>query len=111
MLFLIENKNDSEIDKYLANKYHIKPNYKTTILNILKKIRQVIAEYSKYKYKAVQIGGEPNEDISVALDETLLAHCGREQVWLLGGYNTRNKNIRLDILLSREANNLKIFAP
>ena len=106
-LFLIENKNGKDIHKYLANRYHIKPYYKT-ILKILKTISQVIAEYLKYKYKSVQIGDDPNEDITVALDETLITHCGGTSLarWY---YNTRNKNIRLDILPSRDANTLKIL--
>lgn len=101
-------KNGKEIGKNLVNRYHIKPIFKTILKN-LEKIRQVIDEYLKYKYKLVQIGGDPFEDITVALDETLITHCGGEQVWLIGAINTINKNIRLDILPSRDVNILKIF--
>ena len=40
------------------------PNYKN-FLKILDKIRQAIADILKYKYKLVQIGGDPKKNIIV----------------------------------------------
>ena len=104
----MEKKNGKDIEIYLNNKYLIKPNYKT-ILKKLDKIRQAITEYLKYKYKLVQLGGGLMENITVAIDERLITYAGRRPIWMIDAINTKNKNVRLDILLTRNANALKIF--
>ena len=84
------------------------PNY-TTILNILKNFRKVIVEFIKYNYKLHQIGGPPEEECTVAIDETLITHNDGEQIWLVGAIHTTKKAIRLDVMKERNSTNLKIF--
>ena len=54
-------------------KYKRIPSF-TTILKILKNFRKVIAEFIKYNYKLHQIGGLPEEECNVAINETLITH-------------------------------------
>lgn len=78
-------------------------------MKIVSNIRYVIAEYLKYKYKLRRIGGDPEENITVAIDESLITHENGNQVWLCGAIDTRHNHIRLDVLPARSADNLKTF--
>ena len=69
----------------------------------------MIAEFFKYNYKNIQIGGEPEEERTVAIDETLINHQDGKQIWLVGGIDTTTKNVRSDAISERNSNNLKIF--
>ena len=53
----------------------IVPNYK----NILKN-ESIILEFLKYKYKIVKIGVYPEENITIAIDESLIAHDNGNQI-------------------------------
>jgi hypothetical protein len=108
LLFIIEKKNGKDIELVLKNKYDKIPNYRR-ILVILENNRKIIAEYLKYNYKLKQIGGNPDQDITVVIDETLITHYACSQVWLVGAIETISKKIRLDVLPTRDADSLKIF--
>ena len=84
----------------------IVPNYKS-ILKIVSNIRYVIAECLKCKCKIVKIGWDPDEYITVAIDESSITYENGNQVWLFGAIDTRHKHIRLDVLPTRNADNLK----
>ena len=73
-------KNSKEIENHLKSKYPKNPNY-ATILKILQNIPCTIAEYNNYKYKEIQIRGPPNENKTVAIDESLRYHEQNQQVW------------------------------
>ena len=45
-----------------------------TILKIIDNIRFCIAEYMKYTYKLVQIGGEPESNRTVSIGETFITY-------------------------------------
>ena len=82
------------------------PSY-NTILNILQNIRKVIAENTKEKYKNFYIGGENKNE---AVDESLFVHGSEgEQIWVVGGIQTDNKSVRIDVIPTRNADNLSIF--
>ena len=95
--FIIEKKNATEIEKSLKESYQCVPNY-STILKILNNVRYFIAEYLKYAYKLVQIGGDPDSNRTVAIDETLITHIDTKQVWIVGAIDTTTKNVRLDVI-------------
>ena len=78
-------------------------------MKIVSNIRYVIAEYLKFKYKLRQIGGDPEENITVAIEESLITHGNGNQVWLCRATDTRHKHIRLDVLPARNSDNLKTF--
>ena len=60
-------------------------------------IRFVIAEYLKYKYKIVQIGGDSEVNISVEMNESLITHENGNQVWFYRAIDIRYKYYRLEI--------------
>ena len=107
-LFIIEKKCAKDIEKTIKRNIHISPNY-NTITKFLKKIRQCISEYIKYNYKIKQIGASPENNRTVAIDETLIMHEGQKQIWLVGGIDTTTKAVRLDIVPQRNSINLKKF--
>ena len=107
-MFIIEKKSAKDIEKTLKRNIHTSPNY-STITKILKIIRQCISEYIKYNYKIKQIGGSPENNRTVAIDETLIMHEGQKQIWLVGGIDTTTKAVRLDIVSERNSINLKYF--
>ena len=58
-----------------------------SILYIIANIRFCITKYFKYIYKKVQIGGEPNDDSNIAIDETFITYYDESQVWFVGVIN------------------------
>ena len=79
LLFIVEKKNGKEIESKLKDNYIIVPNY-ITILNIIDSMRKIIAEYLKYSYKISQIGGDPDTERTVVIDETFITHYdGKEK--------------------------------
>ena len=106
--FIIEKKNAKDIEKILKDSYQCVPNY-STITKEIDNVKFCIAEYLKYAYKIVQIGGDPEANRTVAIDETLITHKDGKQVWIVGAIDTTTKNVRLDYLPERNGHNLKIF--
>lgn len=81
-----------------------------TLYNILHNIRHVIADYIKQKYRELQIGGPPEKNKTVALDESLFIHdIDNSQVWIVGAKETDSNRLRLDVIKERNGANLKIF--
>ena len=107
-LFIITKLNGSQIYSTLSNTFNISIS-KVTILKILDNIRQMLANYMKDKYRNFPIGGDPDTNKVVALDETLIVHINGEQKWLVGAIETVSRKIRLDILPERNSQNLEIF--
>lgn len=66
----------------LSNTFKINTSY-STIIKVLDNIRQTFANYMKNKYRNLQIGGAPDIDKPIALDETLILHINRQQEWLV----------------------------
>ena len=69
----------------------------------------MIANYMKDKYLNFPIGGDPDTNKVVDLDETLIVHINGEQKWLVGAIETISRKIRIDILPERNSLNLEIF--
>ena len=65
----------------------------------------------KIKYRQNNIGGfdQYNNQRIVAIDESIFTHEEFGQVWIIGGVDTKLKNIRLDIIRERNANNISLF--
>ena len=63
----------------------------------------------KYKYRNVRIGGDPDKNITVALDECLWKHEGNSQIWVFGAIETNSKKMRIDFANERTSEILKIF--
>ena len=76
----------------LFNKYKYNLCYKT-IISLLHNIRQVIATYMKQKYRTTQIGGDPDSNKIVCIDESLILHDNKyNQIWLEERLNHALKN-------------------
>ena len=107
--FIIVKNNSKQIEASLLKKYNHKLNYHT-ILSILHNIRQVLANYMKHKYRTTQIGGDPDTNKIVSIDESMILHDeNNNQVWLVGAIETKSKKLRLDIINERNEENLKTF--
>ena len=65
----------------------------------------------KIKYRQNNIGGfyQYNNQLIVAIDESIFEHDEFEQVWIIGSIDTKLKNILLDIIRERNANNISLF--
>ena len=107
-LFIVNMKNSKEIVVEVQKKYNKTLSYITMSKKILL-LRKIIAEYLKYKYRQNNIGGFDHENNPklVAIDESLFTHDEQGQVWVVGGIETKLKNIRLDIIRVRNSSNLK----
>ena len=108
-LFIIIKLNVSQINEKLAITYKRKVGY-ITICKVLNNIRHIIADYLKYRYKLKQIGGDPSLKKNVAIEESLYLKDDKgKQIWIVGALDTETKELRMDIMVHRNANNLKIF--
>ena len=107
-IFVIDKKSAKEIESTIKTKFKVIPSY-ATIRNILSKFRCCIAEYLKYQYKIKQIGGSPELNRTVASDESLFIHENGNQIWVAGCIDTTTKAVRIDVIPSRNAQNIKIF--
>lgn len=108
--FILKRKNAKEIFKEIQTKFNKNISY----INICKKleiIRKIICEFFKIKYRESNIGGFDDNNIPhiVALDESLFSHDKKGPIWVVGGVDTKLKNIRLDIIRQRNTTNLAIF--
>ena len=45
----------------------------------------------KYKYRYVRIEGDPDKNITIALDECLWKHESNSQIWAVGIIETKSK--------------------
>ena len=64
----------------------------------------------KHKYRTTQIGGDPDTNKIVSIDESMILHDeNNNQVWLVGALETKSKKLRMDIINERNEENLKIF--
>ena len=106
--FIIIKANAKQLESYLSAKYKSVPSY-NTILNILHNIKKAIANYMKDKYPRIQIGGPPEKNKVVAVDECLMTHEHGIQQWVVGAIETDTYRLRIDIIPERNQNNLKIF--
>jgi hypothetical protein len=109
-LFIIKRNNAKEILEYIKKKFNININY----VNICRKLditRKILSEFFKIKYRENNIGGFDQNNIShiVAINESLFSHDVQGQIWVIGGVDTKLKNIRLDITRHRNATNLEKF--
>lgn len=109
-LFIVKKQNAKEITAEIKNIYNKKVKYEA-INKTIGKLRQIITEFIKIKYRKYNIGGfdQNNNQRIVAIDESLFTHDELGQVWVVGGVDTCLKNIRLDILRIRNSANISTF--
>ena len=107
---IVKMKNAKEIVVEIQNKYNKTLSYITMSKKILL-LRKIIAEYLKCKYRQNSFGGFEHENNPkiVAIGESLFTHDEQGQVWVVGGIETKLKNIRLDIIRMRNSSNLERF--
>lgn len=106
--FIDIKNNATQIKKQCQLKFNKSPSI-ITINNILSNLRKVIADHMKYKYRKFQIGGSPEKNITVALDEHMWTHLNQEQIWVVGAIETKSRKMRFDFMKERNSDNLKIF--
>ena len=81
-----------------------------TIYDILFKIQKIIADYLKYIYRAKQIGGPPEKKHYCSSWWKFVVHdTNNQQIWIVGAKETLSNKFRLDIINTRNSDNLKIF--
>ena len=110
-LFIFESYNAKRITEKLIIEYNNNINNKT-IEKILFNIRKIIYIYMEDKYNNTLIGGlNPlNYPINVAIDETLLLHSStNEQIWIIGGIETKTRKVRLILAKDRTRNTIESF--
>ena len=105
--FIAQNTNATIIEEKLINKYHLDGYNRNTIYNILDMIRRYITHYYRDKYILEKM--YQGLDGRLAVDEWNFTHEGTEQVWLIGTIETSTKEIRVDIIHGRNANNIERF--
>lgn len=109
--FILEGSNAHELFKYINNTYKIKL-AESTLQKILKNIRYILAEYMKKNYDSSLIGGinENNIPRIVAIDESLFLHDSLgNQIWVVGGIETKELRMRLNVINLRNSENLETF--
>ena len=63
----------------------------------------------KNKYRRYKIGGPPEKHKIVALDECLMTHEHKVQLWVVGAVDTEIYKMRFDIIPIRNQAHLEIF--
>ena len=107
-LFIILGINADKITKEILHKFGKGLSYQT-ILSILMNIRKCIDNYLKKKLRAIQIGGDPTTNTTVALVESLFIHDNGDKIWVIGAKETKSSKLRIDIMKERTEANLKKF--
>ena len=79
-----------------------------TIDKILNLFRQCFAHYIKDYYKLHQLG-KSTGDSNKAMDESLFVKIKGCKNWIIGAYNNRTGNIRVDIFNTRTENDMRLF--
>ena len=109
--FFQHEKNATKIIELIKDKFQKIISIKT-ITKILHKIRIIIYLHMKKKYESTLIGGfnHLNKSRIVAIDECLIGHNKNgEQIWLIGGIETKEKRMRLMLSKVRNAVTLEKF--
>ena len=86
----------------------IKKNF-SKVNDFLNIISKVLADYMKYKYRNVRIGGDPDKNIINVLDKYLWKHEGNSQIRVVGAIETNSKKMRFDFVNEKTSENLFIF--
>ena len=63
----------------------------------------------KQIYRESRIGGDPDKNKNVAIDECLFIHVNNNHIWVIGAIETDSRKLRLDIIPERNSNNIKTF--
>lgn len=110
VLFILKRNNAKEILTEIKKNFNKKITY-NYICRQLQTIRKILAEYFKIKYRENNLVGidHNNNPHIIAIDESLFSHDEKGQIWIVGGVDTNLKNIRLDILRQRNAENIETF--
>ena len=108
--FFIIGLNANKIYKIVKEKY-VKEVKERHIQKILEFFRQLIFIYMKIKYDTTLIGGfdHHGRPIIVALDESLFVKVNDQQIWVIGGIETKYQKIRLTTTQSRDMQTLEKF--
>ena len=72
-------------------------------------MRKIIVEYLRCSCKLSQIGGAPETERTLSIDETLITLSKGKQIWLTVAIDKTNHNIPLDMFLERNGENITIF--
>lgn len=105
-LWLIGEKNATNIYKNLVGNSGIRITDNQTIRNILTKLRLTISHYLRDKY-ALEYLADENANRKIAIDESLFTHYENKQIWVIGMIDTNTKEFRLVPTFSRDSNTLK----
>ena len=101
-LFIIDNKNSTEISKYIKEYYQLNSFNNNIIYSVVLLLRKAISHYIKENYyeKMTTI----NQNANIAVDESLFCHFnGNNQIWLIGLINTETKDFRIEAVLERNS--------
>ena len=101
-LFIIYNKNVTEIIKAICEYYKINSINPKVIYRMINLIRRAIAHYIKESYcTKLAIN---NENAKIAKDESLFCHFnGNRQIWLIGLINTNTQEFRIEAVYDRNS--------
>ena len=106
--FILLKLNAKQLQSMIEKDYKITFSY-SNILEILKNVRYVLADFMKDKYRRNQIGGPPEKKKVVCIDECLMMHENGKQQWVVGAVETSSYKMRFDIIEERNMQNLEIF--
>ena len=106
--FILLKLNAKQLQIMIEKDYKITFSY-SNILEILKNVRYVLADFMKDKYRRNQIGGPPEKKKVVCIDECLMMHENGKQQWVVGAVETSSYKMRFDIIEERNMQNLEIF--
>ena len=93
----IQIKYKKNIDSYIS------------VLDILNKIRNSIADGLKQMYREGRIGGPPEVNKIVAIDESLFIHDNNTPIWGIGAIEADSRKMRFDVINRRTSENIKTF--
>lgn len=89
-LWLIGEKNASNIYKNLVENSGIRIIDIQTIRHILTKLRLTISHYLRDKY-ALEYLADENANRKISIDESLFSHYENKQIWVIGMIDTNTK--------------------
>lgn len=105
-LFILENKNATEITKYMIDYYKLNSINSKIIYRILNLIRKYISHFLKEIYEE-KLASE-NEAAYIAIDESLFCHFdGTKQIWLIDMINTSTYEFRIEAVYERNSEIMK----
>ena len=81
--FILLKLNAKQLQSMIEKDYKITFSY-ANILELLKNVSYALADFMKDKYKRNQIGGPPEKEKVVCIEECLMMHENGKQQWVVG---------------------------